>query len=136
MAITTIDQLVAGLTPFGWPLLKAAFAPQALAYLVENLGFLAVAFRRFGIRPADYLALTWRAALAAAVMAAVLTGTGLGTDTVAPAVSLAMAIPAGVAIYGAVVVGAWLASGRPRGAEADLLELVRRAAWVAGLWRR
>ena len=116
--------------------LTGAALAQALAYLVENLGFLAVAFRRFGIRPADYLALTWRAALAAAVMAAVLTGTGLGTDTVAPARSLALAIPAGVAIYGVVLVGAWLASGRPRGAEADLLELARRAAWVAGLWRR
>ena len=116
--------------------LTGAALAQGGAYLVENIAFLAVAFRRFEVRSRDFLALTWRALLAAAAMAAVLGATGLGADTASPAWSLAAAVPAGAAVYGAILIGAWLASGRPRGAEADLLELARRAAWVAGIWRR
>lgn len=108
--------------------LAGAALAQAVAFLVENVAFLAVAFRRFDIRARDFLAMIWRGLLATSAMAAVLLGAHFGEDTMAPVRSLLEAVPLGAMIYGAVLLGTWMASGRPAGAEADLLELARRVA--------
>jgi len=65
-------------------------------------------------------------------MAAVLATTGLGWTAVdgtpaALAKHMAVASGTGAALYAAVLFAAWFLSGRPRGAEADLLELLRRS---------
>ena len=105
-------------------LIGAAVA-QALGYLVENVALIVVAFRRFGIRPIDFLAMIWRGLLGTAIMAGVLLGTGLGGGTAEPVLTLLYAVPAGAALYGLTVVGIWYAAGLPEGAEADLLALAR-----------
>ena len=122
MAVRGVGALI--MVPF-LGLLGAALA-QALASIIENTALLAVAFQRLRITAVDFLALIWRGLAATAAMAALLLGTGLGTGTTDPVWTLLPAVTAGAAIYGFVLLGFWLASGRPDGAEADLLALARR----------
>ncbi len=119
-------------------LIGAALA-QALAVTVESAAYLMVAVRRFHLRGQDFLVLIWRALLGSASMAACLLVADLGQDTAAPLTSLMEAATIGAVVYGAVVLGAWVACGRPDGPEADLLELSRRVLpgtkaieWAAG----
>ena len=115
--------------PYG--MIGAAVA-YAVTLVFENGACLVVAFRRFGIGPAPFLARVWRGALATLAMAAVLAATGLGTGVVSPLVSLLEAVVVGGAAYAATLIGLWLLCGRPEGAETDLLELARRAAARGG----
>jgi lipopolysaccharide exporter len=113
-------------------LIGAAMA-HALTIAVENAAYMIVAFRRFNIRTADTLRLVWRGILATVAMAAALTLGGLGADKEAPAQSLGVAVTAGALVYCGVLLGAWLLSGRPPGAETDLLALARRVlGWLGG----
>ncbi len=112
---------------FGLP---GAAAAWAISVSAENLLYIAVAFRRFRIRGVDLLRQIWRAAVAGAVMAAVLTATGLGWSaasiTTSPIWTLAAAVALGASVYVAVLLGTWFACGRPAGGEADLLALAGR----------
>ena len=101
---------------------------HALTLVVENLAYLAVAFRRFAIRPAALVPLLGRPVLATLAMIAVLTLSGLGADVEAPAWSLCLAAATGATVYGGVLLGLWLVCGGPEGAERDVLALAWRLA--------
>jgi lipopolysaccharide exporter len=113
----------------------------ALAIVAEQGLYVLLAIRNFALRPGDLLRHTWRCLLATAVMAAVLLYTDLGQHTAAPeagalAQQLAVAVAVGVVTYGVVLLAAWLAAGRPPGAETDFLMLARRLSGrVTRLWR-
>jgi O-antigen/teichoic acid export membrane protein len=122
------------LVPFVWYLgiLGAAIA-SALGLLVEQATLTILLVRRFGIGPWDLPARIWRGVLAALAMAVFLALSGLGwaqTGEGAPANlgHLLLASLSGAAIYIAVLLGLWLASGRPNGPEMDVLELMKRTA--------
>ena len=66
-----------------------------------------------------------------AAMAAVMAASGFGWATVGGppwtlAAYLGLACSLGAAVYAAVLLGLWTLAGRPRGAETDLLDALRR----------
>jgi len=116
------------ITRFG--ILGAAIGAFA-AMILEHSLFVATAFRRFGLCPVDLVRRVWRPAAAAAAMAAVLAGTGMGWAAVpgdAGHVALVLIGSAslGVGAYGSVLLALWSLSGRSAGAEADAVEMTRR----------
>jgi lipopolysaccharide exporter len=94
----------------------------ALAIGVEQGLMVATALRRFGIGFVALAAQVWRPVLATGVMAVVVWASGLGWT---PS-GLGAAVGVGACVFGTALLAAWLLSGRPVGAEADLLGLVRR----------
>ena len=73
----------------------------------------------------------WRPAAACAAMTLLLWASGLGwapppPDTAAAMAEAAMAVPLGMASYAGVLWALWWLAGRPPGAEADMLSLLRR----------
>jgi O-antigen/teichoic acid export membrane protein len=125
--VATRVALLAVLIPL-WGVPGAAWA-AALAIGIEQTTTLTVVFRRFGISAGDFARLLWRPALGTAAMALVLTGTGLGwapAEGAFPILPLLLAAAAGAAVYTTVLLVAWLVAGRPQGAEADGMTLLRR----------
>jgi O-antigen/teichoic acid export membrane protein len=123
-------------------LFGAALA-ASIAIAVEQSLYVVLTIRHFALRPTDLFRHTWRCLLATAAMAAVLLRSGLGGHTVAPeagalAQQLVLAVATGAAVYSIVLLAAWIAAGRPAGAETDFLALARRLSGrVAGaLWSR
>lgn len=111
-------------------ILGAAIAVGICA-AVEEAIYLTVTFRRFRLRFITLMRQTWRPVLATAVMAACLwlEGGRLGTTAETPwalGTRIALMVAAGVVLYGAALFAAWLASGRPGGAEVYLLATARR----------
>ena len=100
----------------------AAWA-AAIAIGVEQGLMVATALRRFGIGVRGLVAQVWRPVVASGAMAAVLWGSGLGWVA---GDGLAIAVVVGAAVFGVGLVGVWLVAGRPAGAEAELIGLVRR----------
>ena len=98
----------------------------ALAIGVEQGLMVATALRRFGIGVGGLAAQVWRPALAAGVMAVVLWVFGLGWAPGDGMAALLEAVTVGAGVFVVGLVGTWLLAGRPAGAEADLLGLVRR----------
>ena len=98
----------------------------ALAIGVEQGLMVATALRRFGIGVGGLAAQVWRPALAAGVMAVVLWVFGLGWAPGDSMAALLEAFTVGAGVFVVGLVGTWLLAGRPAGAEADLLGLVRR----------
>jgi O-antigen/teichoic acid export membrane protein len=83
-----------------------------------------------GLRAFD---VAWRPVMATAAMVLLLWGSGLGwaappPDALAAARDAAIAVPLGVLAYVGALGLLWWVAGRPEGAEADMLTLVRRAA--------
>ena len=115
--------------------LVGAAAAHALTIIVENVAYVVVAFRRFGIPLSAFFGGVWRGMLATVAMIVVLLVTGLGSDTHAPVKSLVAGVATGAAVYVLVLLALWTACGRPDGAEADLLTLARRVLWEQGLAR-
>ncbi|HTI79168.1 MAG TPA: oligosaccharide flippase family protein [Acetobacteraceae bacterium] len=114
-----------------WGLVGAAVA-TALGMLAEQVTYAVVAFRRFAIRPNALLNRTWRCLLATCAMATCLVAAGYGwepgnTGTAYTISHVLLAIGLGACVYAAVLLGLWLAGGRPDGPETDVLELLRRA---------
>ena len=112
-------------TPLG--MMGAVVATAATAVL-EELIYLVITFRRFNLRATDLLLGTWRCMVATIVMGAVLYWCGLAWSPAPESASLAawdlaIGVPIGAAAYTATVLALWLASGRPRGAEAMFLEV-------------
>ncbi|MBX9750790.1 MAG: oligosaccharide flippase family protein [Roseococcus sp.] len=112
--------------PF-WGLFGAALA-IALALVLEHLALVGGALRLLALRPWELLRVVHRPALAAAAMAALLWGCGLGwaPSPSSPAAALTMlgqAIPLAMASYALVLLALWRLAGGPAGAEADLLRL-------------
>ena len=71
--------------------------------------------------------LMWRCVVATAAMAAVLTASGLGWRSMSVQ-AMAGTIVLGAVVYAGVLLVSWLVAGRPAGAEADMLGLIRRVA--------
>lgn len=104
---------------------------SAVTLLIQQTVLSVLAFRRFVMRPMDLLSRVWRCLLAAATMSAFLALSGLGWVSDAPSLSaslrqLFVTSGSGAAVYTAVLLSLWLASGRPNGPETDVLELIRR----------
>ncbi len=102
------------------------------ATAVEQALYLGLTLRRFDLTLTDFASRTWRIVLAAAVMTAVLALSGLGwhasvaTTTGGRLAELADPILVGALTYVAVLLAAWWGCGRPAGAEADMLAVIRR----------
>jgi len=123
--------LVVLINRFG--LVGAGFA-VAIVAILEEICYLVLTFRRFGLRLSDLIKNNWRSAIAAALMAAavVILKRALGTDVTF--LHLSLQIAGGAIVYTAALLAAWLAAGRPRGAEATVLNIFREA--VRSLHRR
>ena len=131
-AVVTIVRLVALLVAVpAFGLIGAAVA-VAITALVDEVVYLVVTFRRTGLRAGDLALILWRPALATGGMALVLLTTGLTQPSVVadPAWSgllLGATVLLGGLVFGAILLLAWLASGRPRGAETYLLSVADQA---------
>ena len=110
--------------PFG---LAGAATAVAMAIVVEQALYIAIACRHFAIGKRDLLTSIGRSLLAAAAMAAVLLELGFGwrDSDGPPALILLQSVSVGAVVYGTVLLAAWVAAGRPAGAETDFLELLR-----------
>lgn len=114
----------------------------ALAYLVTSVITLPVAFglilRILKIRYRDFLANLWRPLFAAGCMFAGVTWLIRDVAPVEPLSTIAPwllgAIGLGALMYVTAIALAWIASGRPAGAEASVLYRVR--LWSEALWVR
>ena len=109
-------------------LIGAGFAVAAVAVLEEGF-YLMITFRRFGLRPTDLISGNWRPAMATAAMAA---GVLLMQDLVSRGIAvgfdqLLAQVLGGALIYVTVLLAAWLVAGRPPGAEAQIIAVVREA---------
>ncbi len=87
--------------------------------------------QRYDVRAHEMVAQTWRPVLASIVMAAIVIASGLNhatADSVPSrlAAPLVGAVALGVVSYSATLLGLWLAAGRPRGAETDMLGVLQR----------
>ena len=125
--------------------LYGAALAVAIAIAAEQGLYVLLTIRHFALRPTDLLRHTWRCLLATAAMAMAMVRTGLGWHTVASGSGapdsgalvqhLVAAVLVGVVTYTAVLLAAWLAAGRPPGAETDFLALARRMSGrVARAW--
>ncbi len=131
LAMTAVQFALLVLLVWHAGLVGAAIA-SALAVLIQQTVLSVLVFRRFAIRPLDLLSRVWRCLIAAAVMAAFLAFSGLGWTQDEPALGaclrqLFVASGSGAFVYMIVLLGLWLASGRPRGPEMDVLDLLRQA---------
>lgn len=121
------------LVPFIWyeGLVGAAVA-TALGNLIEHAIYTGIAFRKFAIRPGALLRRVWRCLSATSAMAVYLVLSGYGWESGAPRLGysvthLFVASASGAIVYTIVLLGLWLASGRPTGPETDVLAMIKRA---------
>jgi O-antigen/teichoic acid export membrane protein len=111
-------------------LIGAAIA-VSIVDVVSQIVYFLVMTRRLHVGVAAIFARIWRTLIGTAVMTAILLITHLGWGNWAgkdPVLALHMtgAIALGAASYAVTVMLLWLASGRPDGAEADLLLTIQR----------
>lgn len=114
-----------------------AEAPGAAAAraTIESLGFIAffwITSRVMALRVRDVVAVVWRSLVAVAVMIGVVvwlrsTGGLFGAEG-GLVLLLAQLVLAGAVSYGVVLLGLWLAQGRPVGAEEHVWEMMTRLA--------
>jgi O-antigen/teichoic acid export membrane protein len=98
--------------------LTGAAIAAAIAVVIEQALIAATALRRFHIRTAELIGHICRPFLAAGAMAAVF---GWSDDA-----NLLLTTVGGAAIYAIVLFACWRLSGRPTGAETDMLGLLSR----------
>lgn len=111
-------------------LLGAGIALFATA-LFEDIAYVYLIKRYFATSMMALFACSWRLFAATGAMGAVLYFLGLGWTTVPGSRldllwHLGLVVPAGALIYGTSLLGLWWLSGRPPGAEADMLAYLRR----------
>lgn len=128
LTILRVGLLLALVPRYG--LIGAAVAVSIVDVVAQAVYFM-VMTQRLHVGIAAIFARVWRTLIGAGVMTAVLLTAHLGWGTWAGrnlilATHMAGAIALGIASYGLTVVSLWLISGRPDGAEADLLLSVRR----------
>jgi lipopolysaccharide exporter len=112
-------------------LLGGAWAGVTMGVVHEAI-YLGTGVRRLKIRIWTVLTGVIRPAGAVAVMAATLTGVGLGWtnwdgSNAELGFNLAVAVGLGALVYTASLIGLWLVAGRPDGAEADAFLILKRA---------
>jgi lipopolysaccharide exporter len=105
----------------------------AIMGLFQEVIYMGTVIRRLKIRLRAMLRCLIRPAGAVAIMAATLALAGLGwTDwdgnNAELGINLAVAVGLGALVYVASLIGLWLAAGRPAGAEADVLSIIKRLA--------
>jgi O-antigen/teichoic acid export membrane protein len=131
-AVMTVLRLTILLTlvpTFG---LIGAASGMAAAGLLEEVIYLVITFRRFGLTAGNLAANIWRPMLSTAAMGAVLWACGLTqvptTDSaLVTGLLLALAVAAGALVYGVTLLLAWVGSGRPRGSETYFLGMAGQA---------
>ena len=133
---STTVRLLGALALVGPLGLVGAALAHALTVVVENVSFVVVAFRHFGIHTGRLLASIWRSLLAAVLMAAALWASSVGQRGGTPLVDLTLGVALGMLVYATALALCWMACGRPAGAERDLIALLRKMAIDAGLRRR
>jgi O-antigen/teichoic acid export membrane protein len=112
-----------------WLGLIGAACALGIGFLLDAVMLTHFATRLLRVSPVAVLGRCWRPAVASAVMALVLWSTGLGwvpvpPDVITAILALAAGVSGGVATYAAAATVLWLACGRPKGAEADMLRLL------------
>src|SRR6185437_793047 len=117
--------LLAAFIP-SWGLTGAAYA-AGLSIVVEQAAVIGVAMRRLRINSGRLAAHVWRPLFATVLMTAALSAMGLGWNSSTDLIATA---GFGTFLYGAALGAAWIACGRPKGAEADVVTTAR------GLLRR
>ncbi len=127
-SIACVLLLVALVPYFG--LLGAAVA-IAITDAFNQAIYLVATLRRLGLRLSELFSRVWRSLLATAAMALALVRLGLGWTEfpggeLALASHLFCAVVLGAGVYFTVLLGAWMAAGRPAGAETDALALTAR----------
>lgn len=124
-----VGLLITLVTHFG--LVGAAIA-AATSIAFEQLLYIGAILHRFAMRARGLLSATWRGLAATACMTIAMVEAGFGwraVDGTARALGLHLAAAClfGAVVYLAALWAFWRVSGRPRGAEADVLDLVRRS---------
>jgi O-antigen/teichoic acid export membrane protein len=113
--------------------LMGAALTVGVCVLLEEAIYLVVTFGRFHLRAVLLLHHAWRPLLATAVMEAVLVLDGAlrwdmeGQTSFDLGLRVGGMVGLGVVAYGVTLLLAWIAAGRPQGAETYLLSTVRRA---------
>ncbi len=116
--------LLASMIPaFG---LIGAASAAALAVIAEQTAIIALALRRLRIHPARLATHMWRPILATLAMTIGLAVMHLGWSDKTGVPTLLLAVSAGATLYLASLLLAWLAAGKPAGAEADAAKIFRR----------
>ncbi len=97
-------------------------------------------FRRYHVGLRAFVMHLWRPVFASAVMTLVLLMSGfahpgMSAPAAAQTEALVVLVILGVITYGAALLAAWLITGRPQGAETDLLALMRPALAKLGIGR-
>ncbi len=128
-ALLRVTLLVLLVPEFG--LLGAALA-MGIVVVLDQLALVAAVLRVLALRPAKLLWALHRPLLATGVMALSVWGAGLGwiapPAANGPALALLLqGVAMGVASYALALFALWSLAGRPQGAEADVLTLLRRA---------
>jgi lipopolysaccharide exporter len=131
-AVVTVVRLAALLVAVPAFGLMGAAAAVAVTAIVDEAVYLVVTFRRAGLRARDLMLIIWRPALATGGMALALLTTGLTQPSAGAGLGwsgllLGATVLLGALVFGVVVLLAWLAAGRPRGAETYLLSVVGQA---------
>ena len=129
-ALIRVALLILLIPRFG---LMGAVIAGCASLAFEQVIYLVVTCRRFDISGRSLALRLWRTALGSSIMAAVLTGSGLGWATVSGSklnmsANLLEAAALGAVTYISVVAGTWVAARRPAGGEADLMSIVYRRA--------
>ncbi len=129
LTVVRLAGLLAAVPAFG---LIGAAAAVAVTALVDEMIYLVVTFRRTGLHARDLARIIWRPALATGGMALALLATGLtrppvGTGPGWSGLLLGATVLLGALVFAAVLLLAWLAAGRPRGAETYLLSMAGQA---------
>jgi O-antigen/teichoic acid export membrane protein len=102
---------------------EARFATALISTIL-----LVVSLRRLmAVSATDVLLANWRPAVAATLMAAVISALGEVTSPLASSTRLALDVVVGVVVFAATDIGLWLIAGRPAGAERTTLAWLRVA---------
>ena len=134
VTVVRLAALLFAVPAFG---LIGAAAAVAVTALVDETIYLIVTFRRVGLRARDLVLNIWRPTLATGGMALALLTIGLTEPALDASITssgllLAATVLIGALVFGAIELLAWLASGRPRGAETYVLALTGQVLrrWV------
>jgi O-antigen/teichoic acid export membrane protein len=137
MAVATVPRIVLMVIFLPGGTLVTAATLSALLGVAEQMAYITLTVRRFDVPLRDLLRAVWRSVLGTLVMAAALIWLGLGFAPAADAFTrhLLTDSTVGAAIYGTVVILAWIAAGRPDGPERDVLTVLHSIGRKLGVLR-